>query len=135
MRGNLRQILAIPEHLRTEAQHKAVIQISGTLNNARQQELEKGKKMAERISRLEKDSLPFENRAYVLMVMRALAYLANTEGFIPGASLKGMTDENPFMSSAAFSQLESLGYLNRLPDGALKIDVRGRRLLKPSASE
>lgn len=127
MRGNLRQILAIPEEKRSEAQNKAIIKITGTLNHARNEQLEKGRRMAARIQQLESETLVFENHAVALMVLRALAYIAVDNGYVSGMALRDMTDKNPFMSSAAFDQLESMGYLRRLPDGALVIETINKK--------
>lgn len=132
MRGNLRQIIAIPEDKRTEPQHKAIIKITGALNHARNEQLEKGRKMAARIVQLEAEALVFDNQAFALMVLRALAYIATETGFISGMALRDMTETNPFMSSGAFDQLEALGYLNRLPDGNLMIAEAGVRLIGSS---
>lgn len=132
MRGNLRQILSVPEEERTEPQRKAIIKITGTLNQARQEELEKGKKMALRIQQLKQETLSFENAAFVQMVLGALAYHADEHGHVPGIIIKPLADNNPFMSSAAFDQLESLGYLQRFSGGSLLILERGMALINKS---
>ena len=125
MRGNLRQIMAIPEEGRTEAQRKAILKITGALNHARHEQMEKGRKMAARIRQLEGEALLFENHALALMVLRAIACVASDEGYAHGTALRDMADGNPFMSSAALDQLESMEYLKRLPDGAVMLTNTG----------
>jgi hypothetical protein len=130
MRGNLRQILAVPEIDRSEAQRKAIIKITGTLNHARHEQMEKGRRVAERIQKLESENLAFDNPAYVRMILRSLAYLASDDGYVRGAALSDMTDENPFMSSGAFDQLADMGYLRRFQDGSLLVEEKGWRMIE-----
>lgn len=128
-RGNLRQILAVPEEKRSEAERKAVIKISGLLNHVRNEQIEKSRRIDERIRTLEANPLVFENESYVRMVLCAMAYVANENGYLPGMALRDLSVDNPFMSSSALDQLENLGYIRRMPEGAVKIDVKGRRLV------
>jgi len=128
-RGNLRQMLAVPEEKRSEAEHKAIIKISGFLNHARHEQMEKSRRIGERIRILEANPLVFENQSYVLMVLRAMAYVATESGYLPGMALRDMSVDNPFLSSIALDQLENLEYIRRMPEGGVLIDVKGRRLI------
>lgn len=123
MRGNLRQILAIPEESRTERQHKAVSKISGAIHHARHELLEKGRKNMARIKQLEEEALVFDNPAFTRMVLSAIASIASDEGYVHGMALRDMTENNPFMSSTALGQLEEMGHLKRLPDGAVLLNT------------
>ena len=129
MRGNLRQLLSIPEDTRSERQRKAIIQILGHINNIRQQEIDKSRRMAERFEKLKNEELVFENTSVVVMVLRTLAYLSTEEGYVNGYELSDMTEGNPLISSAALDQLESLGYIKRHDDGGINLLQRGMKLL------
>jgi hypothetical protein len=129
MRGNLRQLLSIPEDARSERQRKAIIKILGHLNNIRQLEIDKSRRMAERFDKLKGENLVFENTSLAVMVLRTLAYLSTEDGFITGHDLSDMTDGNPLISGAGLDQLEHLGYIKRHADGAVSLLQQGMKLI------
>jgi hypothetical protein len=129
MRGNLRQLLCIPDDQLTERQRKIIIKINGKLATARQHQIDLSRRQADRLEKLSKESVPFENESLTLMVIYALSCLTTDTGYIPGIRLKALADDNPLMTGKALDGLAALNYIRRHQDGALTIDERGLYLM------